>query len=94
MATVPPPPSLPPQATSTPTQIKQKNRFIVLPRHLAWQPGDLGVLRGVEGGVAEEARTRGIASLSLDRFAFFLMNETTPMCVVCLTSLVLVRTNE
>ncbi len=71
--------------------MEQNNRFIVLPRHLAWQPGDLGVLRGVEGGVAEEARTRGIASLSLDRFAFFLMNETTPMCVACLTSLVPVR---
>jgi hypothetical protein len=34
------------------------------------QPGDLGVLRGVAGGVAEEARTRGFASLTLVRFAF------------------------
>ncbi len=36
----------------------------------ARQPGDLGVLEGVAGGVWKEARTRGIASLSLDRFAF------------------------
>ena len=34
------------------------------------QPGYLGVLRGVAGGVAEEARTRGFASLSFLRFAF------------------------
>ncbi len=34
------------------------------------QLGDLGVLRGVAGGVAEEARTRGFASLPLGRFAF------------------------
>ena len=34
------------------------------------QPGDLGVLRGVADGVAEEARTRGFASLSLGRLAF------------------------
>ena len=34
------------------------------------QPGDLGVLRGVAEGVAEEARTRGFASLTLVRFAF------------------------
>jgi hypothetical protein len=34
------------------------------------QPGDLGVLRGVAECVAEEARTRGIASLTLVRFAF------------------------
>ncbi len=34
------------------------------------QLGGLGVLRGVAGGVAEETRTRGFASLSLDRFAF------------------------
>jgi hypothetical protein len=36
----------------------------------AWQPGDLGVLEGVAGGVWKEARTRGFASLSLGRFAF------------------------
>jgi hypothetical protein len=35
-----------------------------------WQPGDLGVLRGVAEGVAEEARTRGFASLAFARFAF------------------------
>ena len=34
------------------------------------QPGDLGVLRGVADGVAEEARTRGFAPLTLVRFAF------------------------
>jgi hypothetical protein len=34
------------------------------------QPGDLGVLRGVIDGFSEEARTRGIASLTLVRFAF------------------------
>jgi len=34
------------------------------------QPGDLGVLRGVAECVAEEARTRGFASLALVRFAF------------------------
>ena len=34
------------------------------------QPGDLGVLRGVAGGVAEEARTRGFASQALAGFAF------------------------
>ena len=40
--------------------------------HILWhgQPGDLGVLRGVAGGVTEDARTRGFAPLSLDRFAF------------------------
>ncbi len=39
--------------------------------HILWhrQPGDLGVLRGVADGVAEEARIRGFAPLSLDRFA-------------------------
>ncbi len=36
----------------------------------ARQPGDLGVLRGVAGGVAKEARTRGFASLAFARFAF------------------------
>ena len=35
------------------------------------QPGNLGVPRGVVAGVAEEARTRGIASLTFARFAFF-----------------------
>jgi hypothetical protein len=35
-----------------------------------WQSGDLGVLRGVAEGVAEEARTRDFASLTLVRFAF------------------------
>ncbi len=34
---------------------------------MARQPGDLGVLRT---NVAEEARTRGFASLSFLRFAF------------------------
>jgi hypothetical protein len=34
------------------------------------QPGDLGVLRDVAEGVAEEARTRGFASPALARFAF------------------------
>ncbi len=33
------------------------------------QLGDLGVLRGVAGGVAEEVRTRGFASLGFPRFA-------------------------
>ena len=37
---------------------------------LDWQPGELGVLRGVAEGVAEEARTRGFASLAFARFAF------------------------
>ncbi len=36
----------------------------------AWQPGDLWVLRGVAGGVAEEARTRGFPSPSLGGFGF------------------------
>ena len=35
-----------------------------------WQPGDLGVLRGVMNGFSEEARTRGFASLTLVSFAF------------------------
>jgi len=34
------------------------------------QPGDLGVLRGVNDGFSEEARTRGFAPLTLVRFAF------------------------
>jgi len=34
------------------------------------QPGDLGVLRRVAEGVAEEARTRGFASPALAGFAF------------------------
>ncbi len=33
------------------------------------QPGDLGVLRGVADGVAEEARTRGFASSGFPEFA-------------------------
>ena len=33
------------------------------------QPGILGVLRGVAECVAEEARTRGFASLAFARFA-------------------------
>ena len=37
---------------------------------LARQPGDLGVLRRVAEGVAEEARTRGFASPALAGFAF------------------------
>ncbi len=36
----------------------------------AQQPGDLGVLRGVAGGVAEEARIRGFLSPSLGGFGF------------------------
>ena len=43
-------------------------------RGLVWrklgQPGDRRILRGVADGVAEEARTGGLASLSLNRFAF------------------------
>ena len=35
-----------------------------------WQPGGLGVLRRVAEGVAEKARTRSFASLTLVRFAF------------------------
>jgi hypothetical protein len=35
------------------------------------QPGDLGILRGAAECVAEEAKTRGFASLALARFAFF-----------------------
>ena len=34
------------------------------------QPGDLGVLRRVAEGVAEEARTRGFASQPFGWFAF------------------------
>jgi hypothetical protein len=34
------------------------------------QPGDLGDLRRVAEGVAEEARTRGFASPALAEFAF------------------------
>ena len=37
---------------------------------MKWQPGDLGVLRRVAEGVAEEARTRGFASPALAGFAF------------------------
>jgi hypothetical protein len=33
------------------------------------QPGDLGVLHGVAENVAEEARTRGFASMTFVRFA-------------------------
>jgi hypothetical protein len=40
-----------------------------------WQPGDLGVLRGVILGFSEEARTRGVASLALARFAFIGCSE-------------------
>jgi len=43
-----------------------------------WQPGDLGVLRGVAECVAREARTRGFASLTLVRFAFIGCNS--PLC--------------
>jgi len=41
----------------------------------ARQPGGLGVLRGV----AEEARIRGFASLSLGRFAFLVKLIYTPV---------------
>jgi len=34
------------------------------------QPGDLGIHRGVTGGVAEEARIRGFASPAFAGFAF------------------------
>jgi len=39
------------------------------------QPGDLGVLRGVARGVAEEARTRGFASPAFASFALFQMPD-------------------
>ncbi len=60
------------------------------PRHLACrgsaggvgQPGGLRVLRDVAGGVAEEARTRGFASLSLGRFAFVVKLSYTPVISV------------
>ncbi len=39
----------------------------------AQQPGDLGVLRGVAGGVAEEARIRGFPSPSFGGFGFFVV---------------------
>jgi len=38
--------------------------------HVARQPGDLGVLRGVDGGYSEEARTRGFVSPALAGFTF------------------------
>jgi hypothetical protein len=42
------------------------------------QPGDLGVLREVNNGFSEEARTRDFASLALARFAFVsYYNEST-----------------
>ena len=46
---------------------------MILPRliEVLRQLGDLRVLRGVVGGVADEARTRGFPSLPLDRFGFF-----------------------
>jgi hypothetical protein len=58
------------------------------------QPGDLGVLRGVAGGVAEEARTRGFASQALAGFAFIAqpmmrqwqvlsIRENTQECPLC-----------
>ena len=47
-----------------------------------WQPGGLGVLRGVADGVAEEARTRGFASLALARFAFANGSKYADVCSV------------
>ncbi len=47
--------------------IKYRMFFLQLYR---WQPGDLGVLRGVVRGFSEEARTRGFASLGFPRFAY------------------------
>ena len=46
----------------------------------AWQPGDLGVLRGVAECVAEEARTRGFASLTFASFAF-IRNSLVPATI-------------
>jgi hypothetical protein len=54
------------------TKLKQfpHDEFPYLINQNDWQSGDLGVLRGVAEGVAEEARTRDFASLTLVRFAF------------------------
>jgi len=43
---------------------------------VGWQPGDLGVLRGVVEGFSEEARTRSFASLTLVRYAFISCDYT------------------
>ncbi len=39
----------------------------------------LGVLRGVAGGAAEEARTRGFPSLAFARFGFVAFPDFTPV---------------
>ncbi len=43
------------------------------------QLGDLGVLRGIAGGVAEEARTRGFASPGFPEFAFIGIRYSSPV---------------
>ncbi len=46
------------------------------------QLGDLGALRGVAGGVAEEARTRGFASSGFPEFALVVQLIYTPFISV------------
>lgn len=57
--------------------IKNTTHLLSNSRSECRQPGGLGVLRGVAEGVAEEARTRGFASLAFASFAFhhFIMQQ-------------------
>ncbi len=50
------------------------------------QPGDLAAIRGVAGDVAEEARTRGFASLSFGRFAFIVGSNYADVCSVSIVN--------
>jgi hypothetical protein len=47
------------------------------------QLGDLGVLRGVAGGVAEEARTRGFPSPPFGGFGFVVVLVSAPFLITC-----------
>jgi hypothetical protein len=48
----------------------RQNRLICM---ALWQPGDLGVLRGVVYGFSEEARTSGFPSPPFDGFGFLVV---------------------
>ena len=54
---------------------------ILIRQHFHWQPSRLRVLRGVVEGVAEEARTRGFASLGFPRFAFIGFSYSAPVTI-------------
>ncbi len=65
----PPPPQATQNAVILNIQRNLANAFMLLV-HVWQQPGDLGVLRGVVEGVAEEARTRGFPSSPFGGFGY------------------------